>query len=242
MAWYYRSILICGLLCFGIMSEVRAYPTPVDLSGTVLHWNLTPDDPTLRIRIQYEEPRDFETFHDSITTAAELWGNIQGSLLKITETTGADEQITIFLDSALSGSEYASGYSHFDQIDPDGKPVHCESHILMDYNAGYVAISKTILHEIGHCLGLGHSLIPVAIMSYNLDKNRFGLDLDDMAAITRLYPLSGGNPELPLGCAVGSDLPAGGALWFMLLPLVSAVLRQRTRSKNLSEEQGLQEV
>ncbi len=40
-------------------------------------------------------------------------------------------------------------------------------------------MAKTFLHEFGHGLGLGHSLVPQAIMSYSLEKNTFALDLDD---------------------------------------------------------------
>src|SRR5262249_40991309 len=57
---------------------------------------------------------------------------------------------------------------------------------------------SAVTHEIGHCLGLAHSVSATSIMSYR-DERTSTLSPDDQYAITLLYPK--GSSSYPVGCA-----------------------------------------
>jgi len=90
----------------------------------------------------------------------------------------------------------------------------------------------------GHCLGLGHSLVPEAIMSYSLDKNTFALDLDDEAAVSRLYPADGSRPRLPPGCAAGAAWSGQARLSLFVLLLLPALVSLGARAPLMRRMNG----
>lgn len=222
------SIALAKILGHG--APLLGYPTPVDYSGALTRWDINPQNPTIPFEIVGTD-YDIGLYTDAIQSAAILWNDVPMSYFRYQEAaSGETAKVTVHLDSALSGIEDAAGYTEFDQYDGT-KPVHCSIHVLVDDGVSYYDTSKTFLHEFGHGLGLGHSLVPHAIMSYSLDKNKFALDTDDEAAVSRLYPADGSTPRLPLGCAVGA--PAEGsraALWLLLaLPVAAGVALPRGR-------------
>lgn len=204
MARVYSSSLVFFLCLFALFATRRvalSYPTPVDFSGVLMAWDRSPDQPTLVVRAVSKVETSYDEYLISdLDAALNLWNNIEGSFIQLvrTEDESESEDITVFFEGGGSHSDASSGYAVFDQITPKGLPKHCEIHLdssALDFN-------KTVLHEMGHCLGLGHSLIPESIMSYRGDVNSFELDVDDRAAISRLYPSDGSEPKLPPGCAV----------------------------------------
>ncbi len=58
------------------------------------------------------------------------------------------------------------------------------------YEAGVADLPSTLIHELGHALGLGHSTDPLAVMfpSLALGDRRRTLTVDDIAAIRAVYP------------------------------------------------------
>lgn len=225
MAGRYITILILSLVIENIF---YAYPTPMDLSRNIPAWNLE-QNPTILFSVKAEFESDFYDYYSIIQEAAELWTNVDGSALELAEASDDfDTQITIYLQRNIDDSSFSAGYTEVDDYLLDGSPKHCSIYILISDQLSFLATSKTILHEFGHCLGLGHSLVPEAIMSYNLDKNRFALDVDDEAAIARLYS-DEGIPKLPPGCAIGIGKKSfsAGSLFLLLLtflmPLVVAL-------------------
>ena len=224
------TVLILVSSFFG--SVVFGYPTPVDFDGQLLRWSNKSVDEPLFYEIIAADDTIRDQFSSAIDDSATLWSSVPGSYIRLKPATdGQVPQISIKLESSISGGEHSAGYSSFDGYDATG-PTHCEIYIAVDSSSAYVSFSKTALHELGHCLGLGHSLIPEAIMSYELDKNRFGLDIDDKAAVSRLYPADGSKPKLPPGCAISSPAFLGrsvagqetltGLLILLFLPLVVA--------------------
>jgi len=216
-----------------------AYPTPVDFDGSLMRWDIKPGDPAITYEIQADRAEDADAYQQAIDDAALLWSKVPMSYFAYQPVTdGQTAQVTVHLKSTLEGSDYAAGYAIFDSYSQK-KPAHCSIFVVVDPGVGYTAMSKTFLHELGHCVGLGHSLVPQAIMSYKLDQNRFALDVDDEAAVARLYPADGSTPHLPPGCAVGTATEQPGALAVILalfaVPLLTAAFSEsRARSRDRS--------
>jgi hypothetical protein len=221
MAWYYNSFVAALIML--LTNQSHAYPTPVDFDGNLLRWQISTDNPVVTFEIIADDENDKMFYESAVFEAVSLWNDVNNSFLVYEEAeVGEVAKVTININEN-SGDAYSSGYAIFDESDDDG-PIHCD--IIVGTDNTYEGFAKTILHEMGHCFGLGHSLIPTAIMSYKLDQNGFELDLDDIAAISRLYPADGSEAQLPLGCGVtnrDNGLPV--ALFF--LPIILMLFLNR---------------
>ncbi len=194
--------LFVGFLFLVAPQGVYAYPTPVDFEGSLLRWPISMDTPVVHYEIK-GDPEIVRFHEDLVETAARYWTDVPTSYIELAR---AEEQtpavITVKIKDAINDGSFSSGFALFDEKDNGGKPLHCTIEVSSAESIGYMSFAKTILHEFGHCLGLGHSLVPEAVMGYSLDRNEFALDTDDMAAISRLYPADGSEPRLPPGCGI----------------------------------------
>lgn len=217
-----RTVLM--LLTITTSSALPAYPTPVDFDGTVLRWNIDADAPEVTYQLVNEAGVD-SFYEELVAQAADKWTEVPTSYFTWTQVSSGGADVTVRLKSALSGSPYSAGFAVFDEK-VDGEVRHCTAEILASTGTSYLSFAKTTLHEMGHCLGLGHSTVPGSIMSYELEKNDFDLDTDDIAAVSRLYPVDSSARRLPPGCAVAGtgSFPPG---LLLLLPLFPAVFLLR---------------
>jgi len=249
MARNFFAILIVALFAGILTKPLLAYPTPVDFDGRLLRWNVKAGDGPIIYEVLADDDSIRDEYSSAIDDSADLWNNVDSSYLRLEPVTpGQTAHITVRLKSSINGGEHSAGYSTFDVYDSNG-PTHCEIYIAVDATTAYVPFAKTALHEMGHCLGLGHSLIPEAIMSYDLDKNSFGLDVDDRAAVSRLYPADGSSPKLPPGCSVGrvarssdgrqdAESPLSRAIVMVLLLLLPAFAALWPLKKDLFHASG----
>jgi hypothetical protein len=216
-------ITILGIVAFGEVA--LAYPTPVDFDGSILRWDIDADSPPITYEIKADRQDDALTYQGAVEDAVDLWNGVPASYFAY-DKVGPEQkaQVTIHLQSVIDGGQYSAGYAIFDEYEGT-KPSHCSIYVSADDGIGYMGMAKTFLHELGHCLGLGHSLVPQSIMSYKLEENSFALDVDDQAAVSRLYPADGSKPKLPPGCAVGPERAAspGTLLALLLTPLVALI-------------------
>lgn len=235
MGWYFAAVLSVLTAQIAI-----AYPTPVDFDGRPLRWNITATSGPISYEIVADEPFFINTFSDIVSEAAQMWTDVETSYVSLAPVAENETaKVTVNLQSVIEGGAYAAGYASFDAYEPTEppQPNHCSVFVAITSDQSYYSISKTILHELGHCLGLGHTLVPEAIMSYSLDKNSFALDTDDAAGITRLYPQDGQKPALAPGCAVGSFSQTADArrawptLLILLIPLSLSCVHSRVSRK-----------
>lgn len=211
MGWSDTAILNAlraALVTFGVSHAAAglAYPVPVDFGGKLVRWKIDSAD----------TPVYFETVNDStladatalamVQESAALWSSVNGSLLRLSEVTDPvvnPASITVHFKSDFDGGSFAAAYASFDSTAENGDPLHCTVKVAIRGTESSSDLEKTVLHEFGHCLGLGHSLFPRAIMSYRLEQNAFQLDVDDQAALRGLYPEDGNGASLPPGCTIG---------------------------------------
>jgi len=59
------------------------------------------------------------------------------------------------------------------------------------YDWEYHQLDNVLTHEVGHCLGLGHSQVPGAMMWFAANVTRVELTRDDVEGLRALYPKAG---------------------------------------------------
>jgi hypothetical protein len=229
MGRYYNTLLI--FFCVFYFDLALSYPTPVDFDGTLLRWDISRNDPPILYEINATNESDAIVYQQAVVQAAEMWNDVSSSYFFYAQAAeGESAQVTINLESALTDAPFSAGYAMFDEMTTDGKPIHCNISIGLNVHNTSLELAKTVMHELGHCLGLGHSLIPEAIMGYQLEKNNFELDIDDQAAISRLYPADGSDPALPPGCSIGFGRDKNFfGLFLLFLPMMFLTLQRTNR-------------
>ena len=209
------------------INEWRGNPIRLDISedSPEVTWSISTTDATLE---------------SLAAQAVAQWENVDSAYITFRQVTveeGGDIRFTI-LDS-LSNS-YAGGQA---LVSWDAEGIiqsPCLIEVLAEaLNKGSSDYRRMLLtHEFGHCLGLAHSVVNGAVMSYRQP----GPDLafDDRYALTLTYPSS--EASLPLGCATlargshgrgqGSG-PTEGAFWLICVWLGHRLVRMKFKLEAL---------
>lgn len=95
-------------------------------------------------------------------------------------------------------------------------------------------VQNTLVHELGHVLGLDHSDVPEATMYHTSIKGEISkrdLDLDDINGIRYLYQDGFAEETNPFGCSTVTvrDIPASSPLLGLLLVTPFVLIRRRQR-------------
>ena len=131
-----------------------------------------------------------------IQHAMDRWNSVPGSYLRMIMEEGAssidseDRVNSIMIKDDNNGSSAASATPHILTDEESGKPVIADCDIAVSPNKTSAKnLERTIAHELGHCLGLGHSHTNYkSLMGYSRDDHSSALGLDDMAGVVYLYP------------------------------------------------------
>jgi hypothetical protein len=224
MGRYIRAALTVLLLS----SIAQGYPTPVDFDGVLQRWDISRDESELTYFITGDDGY-IARLGPYVEYAADMWSDVEGSYVALVQVYEASEaQIIVDMKKDVKQGNFSAGFATTEK--KNGKLIKCKIEIGAGFDVSVNNFSKTILHEFGHCLGLGHSLVPSSIMSYRLDKNDFELDLDDRAAVARLYPEDGEVANLPKGCAMGPGHVLNTVWWWFVVPPLFVFTRPKRKA------------
>jgi len=160
---------------------------------TVLHPNTAPPE-----------------IYDLVTRALAVWA--RQTTLNVTFTNATNANIRIEFIS-IDGPDGTLGSTLF-PTEAGGGSLQLDSLESWSINGGpgETDLFTTILHELGHALGIDHSASRSALMWPDYLGPRTSLDLDDKVAVSVIYDTYG-----TLGTRKASDIASGitGALWMI---------------------------
>jgi len=192
---------------------------------------LSDQAPTIKDKDQflggkYSDLTDDEFWVALVTEAMSVWNNVPESYVTMTLTNSTSAAVdsedrvhSIVVDSVnLSASAFAS--------------PNIEDHTIIDCDitvgnksTSAKSLAYTLMHELGHCLGLGHNHSNYdAVMGYSRSSRSLKLGLDDMAGLVYLYPTASvGEIKETWGCAtIGKAYNHSSTLFLLTLPLLFA--------------------
>lgn len=196
------SIVVIGA---GISCAASAGPLPAG-DGKILRWNLSPDNHELTYAFSDAFP---ERLVDFTVAGFAKWQAVETAYLTFRRVDSLDEADIQFVTTEDSLTGTVPAYASY-TYDGNGHLITCQVRSTSNvegYNDDY--LEHVMPHEIGHCLGLHHSFIPNAVMSY-FAAHPTDLADDDRYSLTLLYPADG-RARYPLGCASLRNPPDGGS-------------------------------
>lgn len=138
-----------------------------------------------------------------LTRAMNSWNNVPTAYVNLNLQQDAsaqidenDETFSIVVEPQQSKAVAAASLPSFISNDPEPSDLERDVHIIHDCDISVSsssvaakALLRTLIHELGHCLGLGHPHSSYrSIMSYSSLDDSANLALDDKAGVSFLYP------------------------------------------------------
>ncbi len=231
----------------------------VHISQIKPHLNVSPENPSITFYWNGDAPDLSEkeqvldgTFADAsnsdlmaalLAKAVNTWSSVPTTYLKLKVAMDAsanldenDEVFSIVVEAQDSKAVAAAALPSFISNDPDPSDLERNPHIIhdcdisvSDSSVSAKSLLRTLVHELGHCLGLGHPHSSYrSIMSYSSLDDSADLALDDKAGVSFLYPAPGESQKVQYltTCGVASGAEASGIGGFcLLLPGLFILLR-----------------
>jgi hypothetical protein len=228
------------LQAFVLLSGPREARMDVSEENPRIVFELSLDPPAIKEKDNfldgaYADLSDEDFWMMLVQLAIQPWNDVADSYLEMDVTFSAnaaldkeDRIFSIVVDKTnLTTSAYAAPGIEEKTI------VDCDI-AVSERGATARSLAFTLMHEIGHCLGLGHNHSDYsAVMGYARTDRSLTLGLDDEAGLIYLYPHSSiGKPQELAGCGVlsGSTSSNSGSLLFLLAPICLPLTR-RLREK-----------
>lgn len=230
-------------------------------SGEPVRLNVSAENPKVLFRISGSPPEfenkekflegrysglsDADFFRAIVLESMKRWNDVEDSFVELalsTESgtaTDSEDNINTIVFSSGSWSDAGSAFPKQGTTEQDSRYiVDCD--ISLDAQKDPEKLAFTVLHELGHCLGLLHPHYSTkSVMSYATISKKLELSLDDKAGVTILYPVRYDKRQdlIPLCGSLPADPTQRPdnhtAAWVMLAPLVvlaCGLLKQRKRS------------
>jgi hypothetical protein len=162
---------------------------------------------------EFSEIDDADYLEQLIQLAMDQWNNVHGSYLRLVlvrdESVSANAEdrihsITVDDEVALTAGAFATPNWNVGD-DTTNTIEDCDIH-LKKGSTDVPYLLATLVHELGHCVGLGHNHTNYkSIMGYSRAGDSYRLGADDMAGVIWLYPdpkVDAGAPKDLVGCGV----------------------------------------
>lgn len=220
---------------FVLLSGPEEARLPVSPSSPTIMFLLNPKHP------EFDQKEDFlggaykdlddDAFYETLVRETmDIWNRVEGSYVRLDVTVDAsavkegEDGIFSIVPGNLPPTAAAAAHPQFKH----GSIYDCDIQIGQSKTSAR-DLAFTILHELGHCLGLGHNHSNYgAVMGYARKSRGLYLAADDKAGLIYLYrdPTT---PEPQEAIACGRIPGRGGSPWALLLivlPLVVTVIRR----------------
>lgn len=219
----------------------------VDVSRPDVTFYLSQSVPALKDKDQFEDGAykdlpDDEFWLQMVRTVMQKWNEVEGSYINLVL---ADERVASYDSADLRNSIVAvSGLPV--SVAADAHPI-AKNNLIIDCDMrvrnqtqSAPSLANTLLHELGHCLGIGHNHIDTkSIMSYNRSRTKLVLGLQDLAALIYLYP----DPQYetsrqdfaPCGVVASGSSSSQRALWlaFLIIPALIVLVFHKFTTRGL---------
>ena len=184
---------------------------------------------------------DVEYMALMLQLAMDQWNDVHGSYLRLaferdpTVVTDTEDRIHAISVSSKVGTTSAAFAQFNYQIDGNETNTIADCDIyLSDSSVSARNMVTTLVHELGHCIGLGHNHTNYqSIMGYSRSGNSYKPGADDKAGVSWLYPDPAVSDEAPAELVACGVVPGGSGenprgmnvvIWSMLaLPLLVAL-------------------
>jgi hypothetical protein len=181
----------------------------------------------------YEDLDDEEFWFALIREAMNRWNDVPGAYVELVaepdNAAAIDDLDHVF--SITIGDLHATAAAAAMPTVEEKTIVDCDI-LVKDTKTKAKTLAYTLMHELGHCLGLGHNHSDYnAVMGYSRTSQALSLGADDKAGIIYLYPNGDKPPQELISCATiagAGDAEQAAAFGFLfILPLTLVICRRK---------------
>jgi hypothetical protein len=252
----YKFVLLFALgsspaLAFVHISQLKPrLPVSPENPTVTFLWNGDAPDLTEKEDVldgSFADSSDQDLMAALLTRAMNTWNSVPTAYVTLNLEQDAaahidenDETFSIVVEAQDSQAVAAAALPSFMTSDPDPTALENEPKVIHDCdisisNSSVSAKSllRTLVHELGHCLGLGHPHSSYrSIMSYSSLDESANLALDDKAGVSFLYPEPGESEDVRYltTCGVVGGQHSVSGLW-LGLPLAVVGWRRYRRKR-----------